>query len=257
MGWFDFLLPYKIERDRPYGSNSRQKLDLFTPKSGVTSETKVVVFFYGGGFQTGSKADYEFVADTLARQGFIVVIPDYRLWSRSNPSRHQWPTQIQDGVSVVGWCRANLRTSTGARPVCLIGHSAGGIIAKHLVFDEQWLGERVRGAVGMAGASDFDALNRPDLLPWDYFPVGSEATRNVTAHVDGSELPILLQHGLADTVEPPSQTELLEAAIVAAGGAVAPKYYAGLDHTGLIAGLHRLTQRADVRNDIIDWLRAA
>jgi hypothetical protein len=57
----------------------RQKLDIYTP---ITSDRKkpVVIFIYGGNWQTGAKSDYLFVGETLASHGFIAVIPDYRLY---------------------------------------------------------------------------------------------------------------------------------------------------------------------------------
>jgi len=39
-----------------------------------------VVYFYGGSWREGSKIDYRFVAQALTSRGFIVVLPDYRLY---------------------------------------------------------------------------------------------------------------------------------------------------------------------------------
>lgn len=256
MGIFDWFLPYSIQKDRSYGTHARHRLDVYTPKSGVTNATKVVVFFHGGGFQQGNKADYQFVADMLARQGHIVVIPNYRLWNRNNPTVNRWPAQIEDGVRVVAWCRANLKYASLSRPVVLMGHSAGGIIAKHLNLDEFWLPSPALGAIGLAGASDLDALNRPDLLPWEFFPPGYEDSKNAYFHVTGSEPAMLLQHGMDDTIEPPIQTQMLEMAIGQAGGAVEAKYYAGVDHTELIAALSRSGSHPEIRDDLLDWLAA-
>ena len=37
-----------------YGSHSRQKLDLYSPKQ-ISDDTPVIVFFYGGGLSRGDK----------------------------------------------------------------------------------------------------------------------------------------------------------------------------------------------------------
>ncbi len=43
----------------------------------------VVVFFYGGSWNSGSKDDYSFVGEALASRGIVVVIADYRLYPAS------------------------------------------------------------------------------------------------------------------------------------------------------------------------------
>jgi hypothetical protein len=58
---------YRLERDLAYGANPRQRLDLYLP-DGLGSPAPVVVFFYGGSWQYGSKADYRFVGQALAAQ---------------------------------------------------------------------------------------------------------------------------------------------------------------------------------------------
>ena len=40
----------------------------------------VIVFFYGGSWQSGARGDYGFVAARLVARGFVVVVPDYRLY---------------------------------------------------------------------------------------------------------------------------------------------------------------------------------
>jgi hypothetical protein len=68
---------YVRTTDIPYGSDPRQKLDVYLPKKRVPN-AKVVIFFYGGSWRDGSKTDYRFVAQALTSRGFIVVLPDLR-----------------------------------------------------------------------------------------------------------------------------------------------------------------------------------
>src|SRR5882724_6153301 len=51
-------------------------LDVYT--SHRTRNAPTIVFFYGGRWTNGTKDEYEFVGQTLASRGFVVVIPDYR-----------------------------------------------------------------------------------------------------------------------------------------------------------------------------------
>ena len=66
--------------DQRYGDGPRQSLDIWVPESAKESDQlPVIVFFYGGGWDSGERGSYGFAGRALARQGFVVVIPDYRL----------------------------------------------------------------------------------------------------------------------------------------------------------------------------------
>jgi acetyl esterase/lipase len=83
---------------------------------------RVLVYFHGGGFVSGSKDSYRKVAAHLARAaGVRTLIPDYRL-APANP----FPAQLQDARSVYDWLLAQ-----GCQPskIAFAGDSAGGNIA--------------------------------------------------------------------------------------------------------------------------------
>jgi acetyl esterase/lipase len=77
----------------PYGEDPRQRLDVFSPRSG---KHPVVVFFYGGSWTTGEKSQYAFVGAALAARGYVTVIPDYRLYPQV-----RFPEFIADGARAV------------------------------------------------------------------------------------------------------------------------------------------------------------
>ncbi|MEO0575986.1 MAG: alpha/beta hydrolase, partial [Pseudomonadota bacterium] len=66
---------YQMAKSVAYGAADRQRLDLYAPRS-TTKPAPIVVFFYGGGWNDGKKKNYEFVASSLTRAGYVVVIPD-------------------------------------------------------------------------------------------------------------------------------------------------------------------------------------
>src|SRR5690349_10507389 len=80
---------YERKADIAYGSDPRQKLDVYVPKAAsngndagsaslpATAARPVVIFWYGGSWQRGSKSDYRFVGAALADHGYITVLPDY------------------------------------------------------------------------------------------------------------------------------------------------------------------------------------
>ena len=59
-----------------YGADARQKLDVYVPRVKAAGPAPVVVFFYGGRWQEGTRASYLFVAASHPAQGFVVVVPD-------------------------------------------------------------------------------------------------------------------------------------------------------------------------------------
>ncbi|HSZ11474.1 MAG TPA: hypothetical protein VK759_04820, partial [Rhizomicrobium sp.] len=78
----DLLIPrtgYRVRRDLAYGVEARQKLDLYIPKS-LAGPTPVLLYFYGGSWQAGSKAHYRFLGQAFASRGVIVAVADYRLF---------------------------------------------------------------------------------------------------------------------------------------------------------------------------------
>src|SRR5262249_52541949 len=71
----------ELAASTPYGDGERRTLDVYRPRPGrADSAVPVVVFFYGGEWQTGHKEMYLFVAATLAARGYLTIIPDYRVY---------------------------------------------------------------------------------------------------------------------------------------------------------------------------------
>jgi monoterpene epsilon-lactone hydrolase len=83
---------------------------------------RVLVYFHGGGFVSGSKDSHRKVAAHLAKAaGVRALIPDYRL-----APVHPFPAQLDDARSLYDWLLAK-----GHQPskIALAGDSAGGNIA--------------------------------------------------------------------------------------------------------------------------------
>ncbi|CEJ02112.1 hypothetical protein RMCBS344292_16129 [Rhizopus microsporus] len=63
-----------VSQDIPYTSTC--SLDVYHPNR--TSQAPIILFFYGGGWSSGSKTYYTTFANTLRELGYVVVVPDYR-----------------------------------------------------------------------------------------------------------------------------------------------------------------------------------
>ncbi|HEX8233231.1 MAG TPA: alpha/beta hydrolase [Caulobacteraceae bacterium] len=225
-------------RDISYAAGPRHTLDIYRPARRA-EPAPVVVFFYGGTWQMGDKADYAFVGKALAAKGFLAVIPDYRLYPEV-----RYPEFLRDGAQAVRWARDNASRYGGdPRRLFLMGHSAGAYNAVMLTVDERWLAQagvdarrELRGTVGISGPYDFLPLSDPTLMTI----FGPEATRPRTqpvAYVDGKEPPLLLLHGLKDTTVYPRNTERLAARVSEQGGRAEARFYKGLNHTGAIGAV--------------------
>jgi acetyl esterase/lipase len=67
--------------DIAYGALPRQRLDIYSPAGVVPAGGwPVVVFFYGGSWKSGERAQYRFVGAALASRGMLALVADYRLY---------------------------------------------------------------------------------------------------------------------------------------------------------------------------------
>ena len=154
---------YRSTSDLAYGNQPRQKLDVYFPNQQLADKTlaaggtPMVVFFYGGSWSSGDRADYRFVGEALAAQGIAVVVADYRL-----SPEVRYPVFVQDSALAVRWAFDNAQ-KYGADPsrVFVMGHSAGAYNAAMLALDKRWLGAvglspaKLAGWIGLAGPYDF------------------------------------------------------------------------------------------------------
>jgi len=90
---------YAVQRDLRYGAGARRTLDLYIPDN-ATGDSPVVVFFYGGEWSSGAKADYAFVGEAFASRGFVTAIPpvsmQYEYFHFTSPSPEDYPSSCLD-----------------------------------------------------------------------------------------------------------------------------------------------------------------
>jgi acetyl esterase/lipase len=207
--------------DLSYGNQPRQKLDVYRPKH-ATTNSKVVIFFYGGSWREGSKADYRFAAQALTSRGFVAVLPDYRVYPTVT-----FPAFVEDGASAVQWVHDNI-SKFGGDPnhIYLMGHSAGAHIVALLTLDAHYLKDvgldqnAIRATAGLSGPYDFtpNPWDRPVFILKPGEPM-NEAIQPIH-FVDGREPPMLLIQGLSDKIVDPGNTTRLAARIGDAHGQV-------------------------------------
>jgi acetyl esterase/lipase len=149
------LAGVKVTRGIAYGPNPRQMLDIYAPVR--AANLPVVVFFYGGSWQSGDRADYAFVAALLAAKKFVVVVPDYRVYPEAT-----YPAFVEDCTGAVEWVTGRIGPYGGdAACVFAMGHSAGAYNAVMLALSPE--APDIAGVIGLAGPYDFLPLKDPVL----------------------------------------------------------------------------------------------
>ena len=244
-----------ITHDVAYGPLPREKLDIYRPADAAPAP--VIVFFYGGSWNSGSKAMYPFVAATLARQGFAVVVPDYRLYPEV-----RFPVFLEDCARSVAWTQTHL-SEIGGDPdrVFLMGHSAGAYNAVMLGLDPHFLADagtsraRIAGVIGLAGPYDFLPITGEDIKPI-FATVGDGPESQPVSYVDGHAPPMLLLAGADDKTVLPRNTKSLAAKLSAKGGEVETKIFPGVAHIGLVTAIAPIFQgRAPVLETVVAFVR--
>jgi acetyl esterase/lipase len=105
--------------DIAYGPGPRQRLDVYRLYA-RRQPSPVVVFIYGGRWKYGTKRDYLLLAERLARRGWVVVVPDYRVYPAA-----LFPAWVEDGASAVRWTVDNIARYDGdSARIYVVGHSA-------------------------------------------------------------------------------------------------------------------------------------
>ena len=186
------------------GAMENLLLDVIEPAGDTAPIRGAVVWVHGGFFIEGSKdvSWYKAAREQFARAGYVVFSINYRL--DPNLPRGAAPAVSElrvdeyidatiktqhDAQAAVRWVRANApEYRVDPEKIAIAGHSAGGIIAQMVAFNDHDPGSsgnpgyssRVAAAVASAG--------------------GSLPARMV--RIDTGEPPLLVSHGLADDVVP-------------------------------------------------------
>ena len=233
---------FQAENGLVYGNAPRQRLDVYMPTAVAPAPGShgrpVVVFFYGGSWQNGSRSSYLFVGAALASRGFVAMVPDYRTWPDT-----AFPGFVDDAATAVRWARDHA-AEFGGDPsrIFLMGHSAGAHIVMMLATDGRYLAAQhlsksdISGVIGLAGPYDFLPLQ--DATLEEIFPPALRAASQPINFVKGDEPPMFLAAGRRDTTVDPGNTDRLAAKLRAAGDTeVEVKHYPNVGHALLVGAL--------------------
>jgi len=207
----------KVETYKKCGG-AELKVWIFQPEpaageKSAPAKRPAIVFFFGGGWKSGSPAQFERHCRHLASRGIIALTADYRV-----ASRHQArPAQcVADAKSCIRWVRSNAgRLGIDPERIAAGGGSAGGHLAAAAAtvpgLDDPGDDLTVSAvpnalvlfnpAVIMAPYPGVDLRGFGAGLSKEKFGCEPEAISPIH-HLGAKTPPTLIQHGQADTTVP-------------------------------------------------------
>jgi acetyl esterase/lipase len=248
--------PLDMHPDLAFAPGERGKLDLYAPAD--ARAVPVVIFFYGGTWQIGTRQLYRFVGEALARRGIVGVVADYRLYPDV-----RFPDFLRDGAAAVRWARDNAARYGGdPDSLFLMGHSAGAHMAAMLALDARWLDEvgltprsHVAGFIGLAGPYDLSAY-RSHILE-DVFGDLRRPGVSPISFVTPQAPPAFLAAGARDALVRPEATRRMASGLRQAGAEVVERLYPGGHYRIIFAMLRMLNALAPVADDAARFVHAA
>ena len=259
LGVINLLVPrsgYDVHPGLAYGPDPRQTLDVYVPK-GLKGPAPVLLFFYGGSWQSGNRGDYLAFGQAFASAGIVTAVADYRLYPQV-----KYPAFAQDAAGALAWLHGHAGAYGGdASRIFVSGHSAGAYNAVMLAAEPKFLAARggnpdwIRGVIGIAGPYNFLPMREPAYI--DMFHGANNQESMPVKHVTGPRPPMLLLTGDADETVAPHNSDDMAAALKAHGSAVRVIRYPGVGHIGIILSLvPGFRGTTSLRQDMLDFIHA-
>jgi acetyl esterase len=205
----------RIETYKTVGETALS-LHIFEPPAsagGAKTNRPAIVFFFGGGWTSGSPAQFEQHCRHLASRGMVAIAADYRV-----ASRHQAkPVDcVADAKSALRYVRANAaRLGIDPQRIAAGGGSAGGHLAAAIATVPDALA-LFNPALVLAELPGLDLKGFGTQVPESRL---GTAPRNISPahHVKKGTPPTIIFHGKADTTVPYATAEAFARVMQAAG----------------------------------------
>ena len=216
---------------------------IFEPaeKSADAKKRPAIVFFFGGGWASGSPSQFERQCRHLASRGMVAITADYRVSSRQGVKPAEC---VADAKSCVRWVRRNAeRLGIDPARIAAGGGSAGGHLAAAVAtlpgLDAPGEDTSVSAvpnalvlfnpALVLAPIAGMDLKGFESKVSSERFGCEPEAISPIH-HVHAGLPPTLIQHGRADTTVPFASAEAFSGAMKKAGNRCDLVGYDGQPH---------------------------
>lgn len=156
----------RCELDIAYGTDPRQKIDLYLPADRNARDLPVLFFMHGGGWCIGHKEWCGFMAPAIVSLPAIFISVSYRLIPSVS-----FPAPVKDAFAALRWVHDRIGDYGGSPGRIYVGgHSAGAQIAALLTVNEQWRSEAslpanpIRAAFCLSGTYNRRQIS-PEIAP--------------------------------------------------------------------------------------------
>ena len=207
-------------RDVSYGTDARQKMDIYLPAGRSSSATPLVILIHGGGWSGGDKEEFNFFIGELQKKlpGYAIANINYRLAFNNN---NLFPTQENDIKSAVEFLLNKSGEYKISKQLVLIGASAGAHLSLLHSYKHN-TNSSIKAVVSLFGPTELISLyNNP---PNASIPVlltgvtGGTPSSHANIYqqsspynfVNAQSCPTLLFHGGNDPLVPASQSSQLK-----------------------------------------------
>ena len=202
-----------------YGTDLKQKIDVYLPAGRSIASTKAIILIHGGAWSTGDKADFNAYVDTLKKRqpDYAIFNINYRLASAAG---NFFPSQENDVKAAFDFIVSKTNEYNISQKTVLLGASAGG----HLALLQGYKNTspvKAKAIVDFFGPTDMaDLYNHPadpSLLPVLQVLLSGTPTTNAAMYQQSSPInyvtaqspPTIIFQGGADPLVPVSQSATL------------------------------------------------
>jgi acetyl esterase/lipase len=225
-----------------FGARTGSALDVYRPQGGHGHP--VLVYVYGGSWNSGNKELYATAAQRLQPEGFVLVVPDYTTYPAAG-----YPTQSEEIAAALAWTFDNIAAYGGdPAKVVVVAQSAGAQVAGLCLTDSRFLAahghhpSQVQGYVAISGVHSMEmqlAFERKLRRSERYVARVMGGHENAAAASPMSFVgphvpPALLIHGDADRTVPVDMSREFHRRLVDAGGQSELVIYARGGHSALL-----------------------
>ncbi|MGJ8743546.1 alpha/beta hydrolase fold domain-containing protein [Polaribacter sp.] len=236
--------------------NKKLSLHIFNPEGHkVTDQVPVIVFFFGGGWTSGTPKQFYEQSRFFAQKGIVAISAEYRVKNKHNTTPFD---AVSDAKSAIRWVRKHAK-KLGINPnkIVAAGGSAGGHVAACTGVIEGY--EEENEDLSFSSKPNLMILYNPVLdtteKGYGIAKVGEERKTDISPnhHIKKGIVPTLVFHGKADKTVPFENAERFNLLMNAAGNTCQLESYAGKDH-GFFNGPFFRAKKADkiVYNELMD-----
>ena len=204
--------------DVSYGTDAKQKIDIFLPEGRTVASTKTIVLIHGGGWTEGDKKDMAFGIDSFKKRlpEYAIININYRL--AYNNTTNLFPTQENDIKAALEFYLGKSAEYKVSKDLIVLGASAGG----HLALLHSYKNDpekHVKAVIDFFGPADLNALWNAGIVQQLILvsATGKLYDQDTAIYFQSSPVnfitpqspPTIVLHGGADNLVPSNQSTIL------------------------------------------------